>query len=218
MRMYLGGGGTADDERAVWAAALAGRRTVLYWPFAMPVAAHAGGLRWLRDGLAGHGAYDVRMWSTLAGRSPAELAAHDLLIVGGGNTYALLDEIRRHGWLDAVAAHVRGGGGYLGDSAGAVLAGADIGVAGQVGDPNDVGLTETGALDLLGGRDLWPHFGASDVDAARDWAGTTGRDVLGVPERGGLIVAEGAIRCAGPEPVWVVPDGPTLMPGDEVAI
>lgn len=218
--MYLGGGGTADDERPVWEAALAGCHTVLYWPFALPVAAHAESLFWLDRQLAPFGSFGIEMWSTLGPADPAALDRYDLLFVGGGNTYALLDEIGRHGWLVPVGAWIRGGGRYYGGSAGAVLAGADVDVAGEVGDPNEVGLTGTAALNLLGGRDLWPHFAPSDVAAARAWAARTGRPVLGVPEQGGLLVDGGVIRCAGPSAVHVVEAGShrVLAPGDEIDI
>jgi len=218
--IYLAGGGSADDERAVWSAALAGRRSVLYWPFATPVSAHADGLYSLEGALSAHGRFDVEMWSTLGDADLDALSGYDLLFVGGGNTYALLAEIRRHDWLAPLGAWVRGGGAYFGDSAGAVLAGADVEVAGRVGDPNDVGLTDTAALDLLGGRDVWPHLTDDDVRRARDWATTTGRTVLGVTERGGLTVADGVIRCVGPDPVRLL--GPaidrTLVPGAEIDV
>jgi dipeptidase E len=218
--IHLGGGGTADDERPVWEAALAGCRTVLYWPFALPVAAHAESLFWLDRQLAPFGSFAIEMWSTLGPADPSALSRYDLLFVGGGNTYALLDEVRRHGWLVPLGAWVRGGGAYYGGSAGAVLAGADIDVAGQVGDPNEVGLTDTAALNLLGGRDLWPHFTDADIGPARARVGRTGRPVLGVPERGGLLVDGGVIRCAGPEPVWALEAGVdrVLAPGDEIDI
>jgi dipeptidase E len=218
--IYLGGGGSADDERAVWTPMLAGRHTILLWPFAQPAGAHPGVLRWLRESLAGHGRFEVHLWSTLDGRDPAVLPAYDLLFVSGGNTYALLDEIRQHAWLAPLRSFVRSGGGYYGGSAGAVLAGADIDIAGAVADPNDVGLTETGGLDLLGGHDVWPHYTTADRPRVREWVAATGRPVLAVPERSGLVVADDTIRAAGPEDVQVVAAGgeSTLRPGKEIDV
>jgi len=33
--IYLGGGGSAADEAALWRAMLAGRSRIIYWPFAL---------------------------------------------------------------------------------------------------------------------------------------------------------------------------------------
>jgi dipeptidase E len=46
--------------------------------------------------------------------------------VGGGNTFRLLDRIRREGLLDAISARVRAGAPYVGTSAGSNLGGPTI--------------------------------------------------------------------------------------------
>ncbi|MCA0330183.1 MAG: Type 1 glutamine amidotransferase-like domain-containing protein [Actinobacteria bacterium] len=201
MRLYLGGGGSADDEALLWQEWVRPGIRCVYWPFALEPSAYDEGLRWYQRSLPDD--VDVVLWRDLAEHAPGELDAADVLLVGGGNTYALLDHIRRTGWADPVAQWVRDGGAYFGSSAGAVITGADIDVA-RFADPNDVGLTDTTGLRLLPGLVLRPHYSPADLPELQERAGTTGLTVLGLPEDGGVAVVDGEIRNPGPGDVAVV--------------
>jgi dipeptidase E len=69
-----------------------------------------------------------------------EIAAADLVVVGGGNTFQLLRECRRRGLMDALRKVPR----YLGWSAGANLACPTIKTT------NDMPIVDPGSLDALG--------------------------------------------------------------------
>ena len=97
---------------------------------------------------------------------------------------------------------MRRGGVYYGGSAGAVLAGADIAVAGFA-DPNDAGVTDTGGLRLVGDALVRPHYTPGDRDECWAWA-AQGFTVLGIPETAGLAVVDGVARNAGPAEVEVL--------------
>ena len=84
-----------------------------------------------------------------------------------------------------------------------MITGADIDVA-RFADPNDVGLTDTTGLRLLPGLVLRPHYSPADLPELQERAGTTGLTVLGLPEDGGVAVADGEIRNPGPGDVAVV--------------
>jgi dipeptidase E len=208
VRIYLGGGGSAHDEAALWGEFLSAGMRIVYWPFALAPAQHDGARQWLEGNLAAWGRFRVSMWSGLAGRTAAELSSADLLFVGGGNTFALLDEVVRYDYLPVVRDFLRTGGAFYGGSAGAILAGADISTAAGF-DPNDVGLTELGALDLLGGLVVWPHYEVDVEDGRlRAWVAEHRRTVLAIPERSGVVVTDGMARTAGPEAVRLIgPDG-----------
>lgn len=209
MRIFLGGGGSAEDESALWDEFLSPGIRIVYWPFALAPSAHAGALRWLEGSLAAWGSVELTMWSSLSGRTASELTGADLLFVGGGNTFALLDELLRHDFLPAVRAYLAAGGALYGGSAGAILTGADISIADGV-DANDVGLTRTAALDLLGGLVVRPHYEPAQDAELTSWAAAHGRTVLAIPERSGVAVADGTARTAGPEPVHLIgPNGVT---------
>lgn len=114
MRIYLGGGGSAQDEAALWGEFLSPGTRIVYWPFALPPAQHDSALRWLEGSLAAWGQFQVSMWPGLSGRTAEELSSADLLFVGGGNTFALLDEVVRHDFLPVVRDFLRNGGAFYG--------------------------------------------------------------------------------------------------------
>ncbi len=93
----------------------------------------------------------------------------DAVIVGGGNTYALLKRLRQSGLLEALRAKVLAGLPYVGSSAGANVAGPNILTT---NDWNVVGLTEFRSLALVP-FNLNPHY----VDrSASDAAHSESRD------------------------------------------
>jgi dipeptidase E len=178
---------------------------IAYWPFALEPSSYAEGLRWVQREASHIASVDVELWSDLADRDERDLEGIDLVFVGGGNTYALLDHVRRAGWVDRICAHVLGGGAYYGGSAGAVLAGADIDVA-RFADPNDVGITDTTGLGLLGRAIVRPHW--TDTTLTRieafGWATRLDVAVLAIPEDAGLVVVDGIATNTGPGRVAVV--------------
>ena len=73
-RILLGGGGSAEDERAIlerFASWVGAAGSVLY----LPVAADhvdSGYFEWISSALNPLGVHHIDMWTTLVGRSPAE--------------------------------------------------------------------------------------------------------------------------------------------------
>jgi len=202
--VYLGGGGSPDAEAAVWTSMLQADPRIVYWPFALPVDMLSSADDWLRSQLTARVGHPVlETWMSLVGHQAAELASFDLLFVGGGNTFRLLQHIREHGFMQAVKSFVDHGGTYYGGSAGAVLATDTIRIA-DGHDANDVDLADLGALGLVHGVDLLPHYTDDQHAATRQWAARHQAAVLGVPNASGLLVSNGRIRVLGPHPVHLI--------------
>ncbi|HZZ96184.1 MAG TPA: Type 1 glutamine amidotransferase-like domain-containing protein [Jatrophihabitantaceae bacterium] len=200
--VYLGGGGSAADEAQLWRAMLPGKRKVLYWPMALPLERRATATAWLSASLRALGlAAEIETWIELDDRVAMAPLTADLLFVGGGNTFSLLDQVRRAGFLDAVASFVAGGGDYYGGSAGAILAGESVAIA-ETLDANDVGFVDLDGIGLITGFVVLPHYVADQSSATRAWAARHRTTVLGTPERSGLVVDDRLVTAAGPAPVW----------------
>jgi dipeptidase E len=86
------------------------------------------------------------------------LAGVEAVLVGGGNTYALLGRLRTSGLLEPLQSRVRAGVPYLGTSAGANMAGPNILTT---NDWNVVGLTVFEALGLVP-FNVNPHYLETD--------------------------------------------------------
>lgn len=82
----------------------------------------------------------------------------EALFVGGGNTYALLERLRKAGLVDPIRARVRAGLPYIGSSAGSNVAGPNILTT---NDWNVVGLATFEALGLVP-FNINPHYLETD--------------------------------------------------------
>lgn len=76
-----------------------------------------------------------------------EMAGVNVIYITGGNTFYLMQKLRESGFGDVIKGLVSKGIIFLGVSAGSVVAGPDISIAGPF-DPNDVGMTDFSGLDL----------------------------------------------------------------------
>ena len=204
--VFLGGGGSECDEALLWNELFQSGQRILYLPFALPVSDYGRGRSWLRDSLAPRGRFDLEMWTSAAGRAAPDLESYDVVFVGGGNTFDLVDHLRRHNFMSPLREYVSTGGRLYGGSAGAVLLGADIAIA-ESADPNDAGVTNTAGLDLIAGLVVRPHY-TQELDPELNLrAATTGETILAIPERSGVVVTGDIARCVGPEDVTVIGAG-----------
>ena len=94
------------------------------------------------------------------------LTQNDIIFVGGGNTFYLLQELRRSGADKIVAQDVNKGKLYIGESAGAVIACPDIGYCSGMDSPEKApDLTDYTGLGLV---DFYivPHIGNEEMGEA----------------------------------------------------
>ncbi|MFH1188341.1 MAG: Type 1 glutamine amidotransferase-like domain-containing protein [bacterium] len=84
---------------------------------------------------------------------------YDAIYVCGGNTFAILQKIRIIGLDTFILECVKKGSLYIGVSAGSIIAGPTIDIAGwgSAGDENDVGLQDLSGLGLTN-VSIFPHF------------------------------------------------------------
>lgn len=209
--IYLGGGGSPDDEYLLWAEMFRLNTNILYWPFASAGDMLNGADAWLRGNLAQHWPdHQLATWTDLDGHAPDELLDFDLLFVGGGNTFDLLAHVASHAFIEPIRSFVAGGGSLYGGSAGAILASDSIEIAATHDDSN-THLEQFTGLRLISGVTMLPHYTAHDEATAKMWHRRQNKPVLGIPEKSGLLVECRGARVVGKEPVYVI-DGPAVQP------
>ncbi|KAK3181625.1 hypothetical protein K4F52_007003 [Lecanicillium sp. MT-2017a] len=206
--IYLGGGGTEVDEARLLDLAFTPGKRVVIWPFAMPSNRWEGMKQWVTSFLASCGDFP----SIELGTEEPDfgIADADIVVIPGGNTFRLLQQMQRHNMLSALRELLARGGKVYGGSAGALILGADIAIAdASVGgqDENLVAIKDTKGLDVLGGCVVYPHFelGADSFQGhCERWAKNHGVVVLGMPENCGIAVdKDGGAVNAGPGDVYV---------------
>lgn len=138
---------------------------------------------------------------------------YELILVGGGNTFQLVAECRRRGWLQAIAERVRAGTPYAGWSAGANLACPTLCTT------NDMPIVDPGGFDALGlvGFQINPHYNNAlppghqgetrNERIAEFLAANTAATVVGLPE-GDWLAGDGArMTFHGPHTGYVFRQG-----------
>jgi dipeptidase E len=152
---------------------------------------------------------------------PLDTLAHvEALVMGGGNTYALLARLQESSLLGAIRERVAAGMPYAGASAGSNVAGPNILTT---NDWNVVALRRFDALGLVP-FNINPHyketdpvmapFGETRDDRIREYHVVHANPVLGLEEGSWIIVEDGAARVEGAarvklfrrgqDPVWYV--------------
>lgn len=148
----------------------------------------------------------------------AAIAAADVVVVGGGNTFKLLAEVRGRGLLAPIRARLAGGGRYLGWSAGSNLACPTIRTT------NDMPIVDPQGFDALGlvpfqvnahynDAQLPGHMGETrDQRLAEFLVQNPTEKVLGLREGSALRVQGGEVKLTGQHPARLFRHG--LPPAD----
>lgn len=147
------------------------------------------------------GVEDVVMWRSLDRMKDASLNNYSGIYIGGGNTYRLLATVRKADAVGRLARYAESGGVVYGGSAGVLLPGSDISTARRM-DPNDVRLQDTTTgLDLALGHAIWCHYRSAERPVVEEWSQVTGRPVLALSERTGVVREDDGLRVVGFDPV-----------------
>jgi len=107
----------------------------------------------------GMGFENILMLNLTDSLSPELLDDTDLVYVCGGNTFAILKRLRETKLDGKIIELVKNGAIYVGVSAGSIIAGPNIEIAGwgSEGDTNEVGLTDLGGFSLTNTA-VFPHY------------------------------------------------------------
>jgi dipeptidase E len=120
------------------------------------------------------------------------LSEYDIYYGCGGNTFYILDRMRRTGMDQVLAKAIREGKFYVGVSAGSILVGSDIEISGwgAAGDPNDIGLQDLSGFGIVPYL-VYPHYTEKDRDAVLSFgARRDGEPIVALTEEQALYVGD----------------------------
>lgn len=206
-RIIIAGGGSAEDERpllelfAEWTGS-AGK--VLFLPIAQAGRGRPfdGCLAWGQAALQPVGINDITMWTNLTSENHLSLTDFNSIFISGGNTFSLLDQVRRSNFDIALTQFVAQGGVIYGGSAGAILLGQDILTCAHL-DENRIGLDDARGLNMVGGFCVWCHYQPEDDKRIAEYMAWNGWPVLALSERSGVSIDGVSLTAQGYEPTHV---------------
>ena len=123
----------------------------------------------------------------------SDLPDFDIYYVCGGNTFYILDRMRKTGMDKILIEAVKKGKFYLGVSAGSIIPGPDIEIAGwgDGGDPNDVNLRDLTGLGLVPYL-IAPHYTETEKADVADFAKKRKDEpVIALTDDQAIFVADG---------------------------
>lgn len=121
------------------------------------------------------------------------LANVDMLWLSGGNTFYLLDQVRKTGfdvWLKQNIDHKV----YVGGSASTILMTPTIAVAGlEPGDENVPGITDLTGLGYVD-FEIEPHCDAARIESVKEYADQTDNPVYAIDDLTAIKVVDGNVE------------------------
>lgn len=126
------------------------------------------------------------------------LPEYDIYYVCGGNTFYILDRLRKTRMDEVLKKAVQKGKIYIGVSAGSILACPDISVAGiETGDENDIHLSDATGFSWISFY-ISPHYGAaSDRMVVEKFFKEKQKPVIALTDKQMIAVTEAGIKLVG---------------------
>lgn len=207
LRIIVAGGGSAQDEHPLlelFAEWTGSKGKVLFLPIAQAGMGRPldGCLAWGKATLETVGITDITIWTDLDSEDHLSLTDFNSIFISGGNTFFLLDQVRRSGFDVALMQFIAQGGVIYGGSAGAILFGQDILTCAHL-DENRVGLDDSHGLNMIGGFCIWCHYQPEDDERIFEYVARNGWPVLALSERSGVSVDGVNLTAQGYEPTHV---------------
>ncbi len=132
----------------------------------------------------------------LAGEhSPLDLADFDMIYMAGGNTFHIMDKIRKLILVEMIKDFVARGGLYFGVSAGSIMAGPNIGIAAPW-DDNDIGLTDLEGFNFIDFA-ISPHYISEDNNLIKERQKELNIPVRLLTDQQAFLVKDGEITLIG---------------------
>jgi peptidase E len=200
--LFLGGGGDPPDSKSIdaaFASILNGRSLLFIVDAVAPeMWSVEAAVTWLKSNTF-YANIPVVVKDNIHDISDEDMAAAGGIYIMGGNTFKLLDRIKKSGFDSKLKSFLHGGRPVFGLSAGAIIFGASIATAacGLEHDENLVGLENLQSLDLFSGRLIATHYKNEDMDALIALGRELGREIIAIPEQAGLTLIGTYIQIIG---------------------
>lgn len=161
MKLLLSGGG--DPEQVleldkIFASHVKGEK-VLYIPVAMDKFPYEDCLKWFTQTYKQYGITNIDMYTDLS--KNINLNEYKGIFIGGGNTFKLLNEIKKFRFDIKLKEYLNNDGFVYGGSAGAIIFGSSIDTA-SYADENYIDLKDLTGINILNNKKIWCHYNPKD--------------------------------------------------------
>lgn len=160
MRVFLNGGGSGKKTLAACKRlneVIDHNKPILYIPIALDESMFPGCMDFITKELECVKVPEIIMELDMKKVADSNLDEYSAIFIGGGNTFKLMKCLKESGAFDNISEYLKRDGIVFGGSAGAIILGSSIEVAGYL-DENEVGLTDLSGFDVYNGISLFCHY------------------------------------------------------------
>lgn len=209
-QLFLGGGaeGKIKDMDALFASILLKTESqkLLYLPIAHPEIVinnvqytHKKLYMITKEYFAQYGISEVDLWTDLSNKTYKDIDSYGAIFIGGGNTFNLLNQLKRTGFDGVLSRYIDEGKPVYGSSAGAAILARTIDTVRFGADPdtNGVNLWDLSALNKINGYNVICHYSSREDEGIADYSKKSGIRVICLPSGTGIYVDGDAVRIFG---------------------
>lgn len=223
-KIFLAGGGNANDSFLIdqeFVESLA-RKRVIY----LPIASNTDDLGienyydWIIKVLSAHSSefIEIVVLTNLKNIQLEYLLDFDAIYIGGGNTYRLLNALKKSNFDKLLIDFYKKGGILYGGSAGAIILGKDIST---VSSENFEKIKFSEGLNLIGNFSIRCHYQDNIDEKIITYIKNKKNAVIALPEKSGLLINNNIAKVSGSEPVNIFLKNlqkKQFLPGEEFLV
>lgn len=200
--LFLAGGGDAEQsiqiDYAFQHKILASKkRRLLYIPIALRGnKLYNGCVDWFQN-IFSPEIFSIVVWKDLTGKTFEDLMEFDGIYIGGGNTFNLLNELKKNSFDLFLQKYLESGGVIYGGSAGAIIFGKSILTTYDVNPFSSLESSFFDGFNLLSDFSVWPHYTVEQKEDVFRYLEEHNGPVIAIPEEAGIVFSDGEIQVYG---------------------
>lgn len=201
MKLFLCGGGSGKqiiDSLKRFSEEINKSKPILYVPLAMESDKYDSCKSWFEGEIQNIGITDFDMITSSLELSNKDLEKYSAIFIGGGNTYKLLWELKKHSNIKKIDQYLKNGGVVFGGSAGAIIFGKNIDCC-LYEDGNLINLKDCDGFNYLNNISLLCHLNEKHLEKNKDYLinCSNKNKIIYLPEEDVIFINDGNIELIG---------------------
>lgn len=223
MKLFLCGGGSGEktvDAMDRFGQIIDKSKPLLYVPLAMESCRYSSCLEWITNEMKIINFSNIEMVESKEELARKNYNDYCAIFIGGGNTYKLLNDIKKSGAFDKIKKYIENDGIIFGGSAGAIILGKDIDTCKYEDNNKIIGLNDTSGFNTLNNISLLCHWNKDEqlTKINMDYLikFSKNKKILYLPERNTIFINGKTIEMIGKEKYCVFEDGMKTIVDPEI--
>lgn len=221
MRVILSGGGKGKQTKEIDSLFFdfVKDRKVVFIPHSREKEEFESSLNWIIENLfLPFKHYNFEMWTNLNDKSIKDLENVGGIIIGGGNTFRLLKELKDSKFFEKLRKFIEEDKIVYGISAGAIILTKSI-ITAELLDENKSGLVDLSGMNILNGMNIFCHYEEKYDKEISKIIKKENTEIIGLPEGTGIYLENSSKKIIGLGPAFIFSneeDKKELKVGEEI--